>query len=84
MANEENDETITVTKAEWADVIRIMKEDGLHIHKTYAAFMKSQEKPKEGEENPQDDKEGSPPPKKEEENEPPKKKGLWWGNSGDE
>lgn len=81
-----DDEIITVTKKEWDDVIRIMREDGIHIHKSYAAFQKSLEPkdpPKEGENpnEPPKEGDGNPPPKKEEENEPPKKRSLWWRES---
>lgn len=84
---EENDDDalFTVTRKEWKDVIRIAREDGLHIHKTYDAFMAEKNKPVEGEEGTENpDKDGNPPPKKPEENEPPKKKGLWWGDREDD
>lgn len=73
----DDDEMFTVTRGEWREAMRIAKEDGIHIHKSYAAFQKSLE-PKEGDEKPPED--GEPPPKKEEENEPPKKKSIWWGD----
>lgn len=69
-------------KAEIKEAIRILKEDGVHIHKTYKAFMDSQ---KQGN-PPADDKntEGKPPPEKTppegDEGKPPKKAGLWWGS----
>lgn len=83
MAEENDDDALfTVTRKEWKDVIRIAREDGLHIHKTYDAFMAEKNKPPEGEETPPTE-DGAPPPKKAEENEPPKKKGLWWGDRED-
>lgn len=84
---------------EWAknevkEAIRILKEDGLHIHKTYKAFMDSQhvtegaetgEKLAEtGEKLSGEDTEGNPPPEKpEDKQEKPKKKGVWWGDRND-
>jgi hypothetical protein len=69
-------------KAEIAEAVRILREDGVHIHKSYAAFKKSQE------ETPPTDAptEGTPPPdppkdpKADETPEPPKKKSAWWGD----
>ena len=63
-------------KAEIKEAIRILKEDGVHIHKTYAAFQKSQEETKSSEETTTT--EGGPPPLKETKTEPPVKQGLWW------
>lgn len=66
-------------KAELAEAVRILKEDGVHIHKSYAAFQKSLE-PK-----PEDPpKEGDPPPVKDEPvpDPKPRKKGIGlWGAS---
>lgn len=47
-------------KAEIAAAVKILRDDGVHIHKSYSAFMKSQEPP------PEDPKphEGDPPPAK--------------------
>lgn len=70
-------------KAEIADAIRILREDGMHIHRTYAAFLKSQEEPKDPPVDPKIDPpktEGEPPPVKDEKTEKPVKKGLWWGD----
>lgn len=69
-------------KAEIADAVRILKEDGAHIHKTYAAFQKTLtgDKPPEG--DPKDPPtEGGPPPEKPEpsESSDEKRPGLWWG-----
>lgn len=70
-------------KAEIQAAIKILREDGIHIHKTYKQFMASMEEkdpPKVDDKT----KEGDPPPEKEEPNEQPKKKGLWWGDKGDD
>ena len=75
-------------KAEIAAAVKILREDGVHIHKSYAAFQKSLEdkpevKPEDKPEGKPEDKptEGQPPPAKEEPAEKPKKKGLWWGDA---
>lgn len=64
-------------RAEIAEAVRILREDGIHIHKTYPAFLKSQEPPQE--KGPGD---GDPPPPKDDP-EPlvkPRKKGIGlWG-----
>lgn len=66
-------------KQELAEVARILREDGVHIHKSYSAFLKSQTTKDE----PTDSKptEGGPPPPKEDKTDdaPPPKKSLWWG-----
>jgi len=69
-------------KAEIAAAIKILREDGVHIHKTYAQFQKTLENPpkKEETEPPAPPKDGDPPPPKDGPTEPPKKAGLWWGN----
>ena len=76
-------------KNEVKEAIRILKEDGMHIHRTYKAFMDSEAGKKvdkaaetgeklSGEES---DTTGQPPPEKpEEKQEKPKKKSLWWGD----
>lgn len=67
-------------RKEIADAVAILKSDGVHIHKTYAAFQKTlAENPPEPESKPDEDPEGKPPPKKDEPAEPPAKKSLWWG-----
>jgi len=63
-------------KAEIAAAIAILREDGLHVHKTYKKFLESQEA------EPKEPAEGDPPPPKEPaQDDPPKKKrkgiGLW-------
>ena len=74
-------------KAEIAAAVKILREDGVHIHKSYGAFLKSQEtkpedKPEKPEDKPEDKPtEGEPPPPKPEPTEKPKKKGLWWGDA---
>lgn len=92
----DDDELFSVTRAQWREVMRIAREDGMHIHKTYDAFMKSKEVKPEGEGK--DDKTpsgneppvegegegGNPPPVKEEPTDKPKKKGLWWGDREDD
>ena len=67
-------------KAEIAAAVKILREDGVHIHKSYAAFQKSLGDKPEG--KPEDKPtEGEPPPPKPEPTEKPKKKGLWWGDA---
>jgi hypothetical protein len=93
MAEEENEGLTDAAKSEIAAAIAILKSDGIHIHKTYASFMKGQEEakkdgsgsenPNPGNEDPGNGEEGQPPPKKEEDADPPKKKGLWWGDRED-
>ena len=74
-------------KAEIAAAVKILREDGVHIHKSYVAFQKSlgekaEDKPDKSEDKPEDKPtEGQPPPAKEEPVEKPKKKGLWWGDA---
>jgi hypothetical protein len=64
-------------KAEIQSAIKILKEDGAHIHRTYAAFLKSQEPT----DPPTEPTEGGPPPKTEPKQENTQSKGgLWWGN----
>jgi hypothetical protein len=46
-------------KAEIAEAARILRDDGVHIHRTYAAFQKSQQA--DGDKEPP---EGGPPPVK--------------------
>jgi hypothetical protein len=53
-------------KAEIRDAIRILKEDGVHVHKTYPAFLKAQKDAEEAEKNkPPETGDGKPPPVKE-------------------
>lgn len=77
-------------KAEIQAAVKILRDDGVHIHKSYAAFQKSQEenkdkpedKPDKSQDKPEDKPtEGEPPPPKPEPTEKPKKKGLWWGDA---
>lgn len=64
--------------------VEILKSDGIHIHKTYAAFQKSLTNGNQG--NPTDpstdppDTTGQPPPVKDQATDPPKKCSLWWGD----
>lgn len=72
-------------KAAIAEAIAILKSDGVHIHKTYAQFLKSQGEPPKDPANPPkaDPKPGDPPPPKQDPPaDPPKtaKRGLWWGD----
>lgn len=87
----DTDETPDWAKKEIQEAIRILKEDGVHIHKTYKAFMDSQHTKTEtetgeklsetGEKLSGEETEGTPPPEKpEEKTEKPKKKGMWWGD----
>jgi hypothetical protein len=60
-----------------ADAVRILREDGVHVHKTYQGFLKSLNEPKEP------PKDGDPPPPKDPPADPPTppaKRGLWWGD----
>jgi hypothetical protein len=67
-------------KAEIAEAIRILKEDGLHIHRTYDAFMKTKEAPTDPPKSEDDDTEGKPPPAKDAPTDKPGRKSLWWGD----
>lgn len=76
-------------KAEIAAAIKILRDDGVHIHKTYAQFMKSQSEPKNnadpGKSEPSKTDDGTnPPPAKTDNADPPnpepKKRDLWWGD----
>lgn len=74
----ESDPTEEQIKAQIAEAVRILREDGVHIHKTYAEFQKtlSEDQP----ESDPDPKEGDPPPPKpDKEVKNPERKGLWWG-----
>lgn len=87
-------------KAEIKEAIRILKEDGVHIHKTYKQFMDSQHTKDETEtgeklsetgeklsgEKGESETEGTPPPEKKEEekNDKAGKAGLWWGSRNNE
>lgn len=80
----EDDPTEEQIKAEIAAAVKILREDGVHLHKTYR--KKYLAEPPEGgtpPEPPQSPKEGDPPPLKGKgkENEPVKRKGIWWGNN---
>lgn len=73
-------------RAEIAAAVKILRDDGVHIHKTYAAFQKSQQdKPQDKPEDKVQDKpedtptEGEPPPVKDTPAVKPVRKGLWWG-----
>ncbi|HEY6020410.1 MAG TPA: hypothetical protein VIY48_11015 [Candidatus Paceibacterota bacterium] len=73
-------------KAELREAMRIAREDGIHIHRTYAAFLKSQEQAPPADDKPT---EGQPPPVKEEtapETKPRKRRGigLWGTDETDE
>jgi hypothetical protein len=69
-------------KAELAAAIKIAREDGLHVHKTYAQYMAKKDAPVDppAPTDPPAPKDGDPPPPKEGPTDPPKKKGLWWGD----
>ena len=73
------------TREEIQEAFKIAREDGMHVHKTYAAFQKAQKDAEEAKKNappepPAATKDGDPPPPKEEPNEVPPKKSLWWGD----
>jgi hypothetical protein len=92
MANDES--TPEWAKNEVKEAIRILKEDGLHVHRTYDAFLASKKVEKGSEageklsetgeklSGEEEKTEGQPPPEKakEEQTEKPKKKGMWWGD----
>lgn len=70
-------------KTEIAEAVKILKSDGVHIHRTYAAFQASLTEGKdksETEETTETETEGTPPPTKDDKNEPPKRGSLWWGD----
>jgi hypothetical protein len=77
-----SDEAPDWAKAEIADAIRILKEDGLHIHKTFAAFQATLTNKGDGKSTEttteETETEGNPPPTGAG-NSPPKRKGVWWG-----
>ena len=62
------------------EVLRILKEDGVHIHKTYAAFLKSQKEAETTDPPTDPPTEGGPPPVKDKpiKEDPPVKQGIWW------
>ena len=65
-------------RAELREAVRILREDGVHIHRSYAAFQKTLTEP------PAEDKptEGEPPPVKEPPAKKPAKRGIGlWGGS---
>lgn len=66
-------------KAEIAEAIRILKDDGLHIHKTYKSFMSSQTEDDDKTTETQDT-EGQPPPVTDTPTETRKNKSFWWGD----
>jgi hypothetical protein len=78
----ENDPTEEQIKAEIAAAVKILREDGLNIHKTYAQFQKDQGNAgdvKNDKTKPSG--EGNPPPEKTDPGtESPARKGLWWGS----
>jgi hypothetical protein len=87
-------------KAEIQAAVKILREDGIHIHKTYDRYLKSRVDkdaetggkaadaidPAKKNDPPADPANPTPPPPPEnpEPNEPPKKKGLWWGDKNDD
>lgn len=85
-------------KAEIQAAIRILRDDGVHIHKTYDRYIKSRVDkdaelggkaadavdPAKQTPTPPTDPTPPPPPPNPEPNEPPKKKGLWWGDKDDD
>jgi hypothetical protein len=77
----DDEEMFTVTRAEWKDVIRIAREDGMHIHKSYKAFIDSQAE-QEDPKTDTEETEGKPPPKQDKPapEKAAKKKSLWWGD----
>lgn len=85
---ENEDEAPDWAKNEIKEAIRILKEDGLHIHRTYNAFMASKTETKDDSKDSTDadtskdstnDSEGNPPPNGAK-NTPPRRKSVWWGD----
>lgn len=74
-----DDEAPDWAKREIAEAVRILREDGLHIHKTYEQYMASKDQDKTDPEPTETDTEGQPPPAKDNPTDPPAKKSLWWG-----
>jgi hypothetical protein len=81
----ETDPTEETIRKEIADAVRILREDGVHIHRTYKRFQETltptdpptdPPSPKDPPANPTD----PPPPKDPPANPPKKKKGIWWGD----
>lgn len=64
-------------KKEIAEAVRILREDGVHIHKTYVAFQKSLETKPEPEGEAEPPGEGDPPPVKEGKPVVKEEYGLW-------
>lgn len=66
---------------EIAAAVKILREDGVHIHKTYAQFQEGLKNPPKEDEPPKPPKpgEGDPPPENDPPVDPPKKKSAWWG-----
>jgi hypothetical protein len=74
------DPTEDAIKSEIAAAVKILREDGVHIHKTYAQFQATLDKKEPpNPTDPPDPKEGDPPPPGDPKD-PPKKKGIWWGD----
>ena len=73
------DELSDAAKEEIAEAVRILRGDGLHVHKTYKEFLASQEEPPEDKAG-----DGDAPPAKDPPEEPAekkKKRGIGvWGN----
>ena len=83
MGEENKDPYEGYTREEIQEAFRIAREDGMHVHKTYAAFQKQREEAEKAKKEPpagETPKDGDPPPPKQEPNEPPAKKSLWWGD----
>lgn len=71
-----------VTAEEFREALKIAREDGLHVHKTYARFqasLKTDEPP--APEKDKKSKEGDPPPVKEPPEEKPPRD-FWFGTRG--
>ena len=95
---EENKSGLTdEARAEIQAAVKILREDGVHIHKTYERYFKTKvdkgsetgDKLADAGEKLADADKGDgqkPPPEKETPNEdtPPSKRGLWWGDKSDD
>lgn len=78
MAVDPTEETI---RKEIADAVRILRDDGVHIHRSYTKFKESLGGDPPVDPPAIDPPEGGPPPPKPPATDPPKttKKGIWWG-----
>lgn len=70
-------------KAELAAAVKILKDDGVHVHKMLGKFGNAD--PAKDSLKKEEPKEGEPPPVKDKEDTPePKKRHAWWGEASDD